>query len=599
MAAAGHHNRRSQLHHHLLLSLLYCATLRAAAALSFDYDFSQPGDATNLKFMGDSYDAGDRINLTTLHGKWSTGSSSVSGTGRFTTAFSFAIGRNSTDQADGMAFYVGMPRDTLPPDSPGAFFGLFPNSFYGYGSPRTVGVEFDTFINAMWDPVGKGSTDHIGIDVNNITSRNYTMLPTLSLSGVMRAVVRYDAASTTMAVTLRTLDGANYSVEAVVDLRAAGLPQEAAVGFSAGTGDLVESHQLLSWSFNSTVFLVYKKHKCFFQWKSTTSLKIQSLLRSQLKSYSYSQVRKITNSFAHTLGKGGYGTVYKGSLSDGSPIAVKMLDDSKDDGDDFINEVASIGRTSHINVVTLLGFCLHGSKRALIYEYMPNGSLDKYDVHWSDTMNGDKYLNWEKLYDILVGIAQGLDYLHRWCNHHLVHLDIKPQNILLDQDFRPKISDFGLAKLCKPKESKISIGCARGTVGYMAPEVFWGHHGGVTTKSDVYSYGMLILQMVGARENINARTESVSNYFPEWLYDNLNQFCGVAREGISESTSASEIARKLVIIGFWCIQSTPTDRPSMCEVIDMFDKSLTELQLPPRISCCGNYNQSIGQSLQL
>uniref|UniRef100_A0A0D9X6S2 Protein kinase domain-containing protein n=1 Tax=Leersia perrieri TaxID=77586 RepID=A0A0D9X6S2_9ORYZ len=276
-----------------------------------------------------------------------------------------------------------------------------------------------------------------------------------------------------------------------------------------------------------------------------------------------------------------------------------MLEDSKNEGEDFVNEVVSIGRTSHINVVTLLGFCLHGSKRALIYDYMPNGSLDKYIIGGSDTMQGEKSLSWEKLYDILVGIAQGLDYLHHWCNHRVVHLDIKPQNILLDQDFRPKISDFGLAKLCKPKESKISIGVARGTIGYMAPEVFWGHRGAVTTKSDVYSYGMLILQMVGARENINANTESGSNYFPEWLYDNLNQFCGVANEGfISSNTSTSEIAHKLVTIGFWCIQSAPVDRPSMSEVIDMFDKSMSELQLPPRTSCCGNDNPNIVESLQ-
>uniref|UniRef100_A0A0E0LTX3 non-specific serine/threonine protein kinase n=1 Tax=Oryza punctata TaxID=4537 RepID=A0A0E0LTX3_ORYPU len=609
--------------HVLLLLFLCCTTLRAAAVLSFDYDFAAVGRdvaAANLVFMGNASYAGDRINLTRL-GTWSTGrvahrqlvrlwddgGGSVTS---FTTAFSFAIGRNSTGQADGMAFYVGPPADTLPPDMTGGFLGLIPNT--GDASPRTVGVEFDTCRNP-WDPQD-GVIDHVGIDVNHIVSQNATALPTLSLAGVMRAEIRYDAASRKMAVNLMA-NGSNYGIEATVDLRAAGLPQDAAVGFSAATGVLVESHQLLSWSFNSTtdiiaststllgisilvlaVFLVYKKHKHLspWQWRSTNGPRIESLLRTQIKSYTYSEIRKITKSFAHTLGKGGYGTVYKGSLSDGSEIAVKMLEDTKDDAEDFINEVVSIGRTSHINVVTLLGFCLHRSKRALVYEYMPNGSLDKYAVGAIDTMQGEKSLSWEKLYEILVGIAQGLDYLHRWCNHRVVHLDIKPQNILLDQDFHPKISDFGLAKLCKSKESKISIGGARGTIGYMAPEVFWGHHGAVTTKSDVYSYGMLILQMVGARENINASMQTVSKYFPEWLYDNLNQFCGVASECIdSSNTCTSEVARKLVTIGFWCIQSTPEHRPSMSEVIDMFDRSMYELQLPPRMSWCGNDNQSI------
>uniref|UniRef100_A0A0D3GZ48 non-specific serine/threonine protein kinase n=1 Tax=Oryza barthii TaxID=65489 RepID=A0A0D3GZ48_9ORYZ len=610
---------------HVLLHLfLCCTTLRAAAALSFDYDFAAVGRdvaAANLVFMGNASYAGDRINLTRL-GTWSTGRVAHrqlvrlwdDGAGgsvtSFTTAFSFAIGRNSTNQADGMAFYVGPPADTLAPDMTGGFLGLIPNT--GEASPRTVGIEFDTCRNP-WDPQD-GVIDHIGVDVNQIVSQNFTALPTLTLAGVMRAEIRYDAAARKMVVNL-TANGTNYGLEAAVDLRAAGLPQDAAVGFSAATGDLVESHQLLSWSFNSStdiiastssllgisilvlaVFLVYKKHMHLspWQWRSTNSPRIESLLRTQIKSYTYSEVRKMTKSFAHTLGKGGYGTVYKGSLSDGSEIAVKMLEDTKDDAEDFINEVVSIGRTSHINVVTLLGLCLHRSKRALVYEYMPNGSLDKYAVGVVDTVQGEKSLSWEKLYEILVGIAQGLDYLHRWCNHRVVHLDIKPQNILLDQDFRPKISDFGLAKLCKPKESKISIGGARGTIGYMAPEVFWGHHGAVTTKSDVYSYGMLILQMVGARENTNASMQTVSKYFPEWLYDNLNQFCGAATEGIdSRNTCISEVARKLVTIGFWCIQSTPEDRPSMSEVIDMFDRSMHELQLPPRMSCCGIDNPSI------
>ncbi|KAF0900642.1 hypothetical protein E2562_033525, partial [Oryza meyeriana var. granulata] len=265
MASTAYHHRSAQpQHHHFLLLFLFCTTL-GAAALSFDYDFAAepPGVAADFLFMGDSALVGDRINLTKL-AVWSSGGvahrqlvrlwdddDAGGQAASFTAAFSFAIGRNSTNQADGMAFFVGSPRQDLPPDSPGGFLGLFSNSFYGYGSPRTVGVEFDTFRNQMWDPQGEG-IDHIGIDVNNITSKNTTMLPILSLAGVMRAEIRYDAASTKMAATVRTVDGTNYSVETAVDLKAAGVPQDAAVGFSAATGNLTESHQLLSWSFHST-----------------------------------------------------------------------------------------------------------------------------------------------------------------------------------------------------------------------------------------------------------------------------------------------------------------------------------------------------------
>ncbi|KAJ6839513.1 LEAF RUST 10 DISEASE-RESISTANCE LOCUS RECEPTOR-LIKE PROTEIN KINASE-like 2.5 [Iris pallida] len=168
-----------------------------------------------------------------------------------------------------------------------------------------------------------------------------------------------------------------------------------------------------------------------------------------LRSYTYSDVKKITKSFSEKLGQGGYGTVFKGKLFDGHLVAVKVLSESKGNGEDFINEVATIGQTSHVNVVTLRGFCIQGSKRALIYDFMPNGSLEKYIS--SESTATETPLRWEKLYEIVIGIARGLEYLHRGCNTRIVHFDIKPHNILLDQDLCPKISDFGMAKLCPGK----------------------------------------------------------------------------------------------------------------------------------------------------
>ena len=232
----------------------------------------------------------------------------------------------------------------------------------------------------------------------------------------------------------------------------------------------------------------------------------------------------MTKSFAVKLGQGGFGAVYRGNLHDGRQVAVKMLKDTKGDGEEFMNEVASISRTSHINVVTLLGFCLQGSKRPLIYEYMLNGSLERYA--FNGNMNSGNLLSWEKLFDIAIGTARGLEYLHRGCNTQIVHFDIKPHNILLYQDFCPKISDFGLAKLCLNKESVISIVGARGTIGYIAPEVYSKQFGIVSSKSDVYRYGMMVLEMVGARDkNTSANSESSSQYFPQWIYEHLDDYC--------------------------------------------------------------------------
>ncbi|XP_044362063.1 G-type lectin S-receptor-like serine/threonine-protein kinase SD1-13, partial [Triticum aestivum] len=185
------------------------------------------------------------------------------------------------------------------------------------------------------------------------------------------------------------------------------------------------------------------------------------------KRYTYSEVMKITSSRSNELGKGGYGVVFKGTLLDGRLVAVKFLHECKGNGGEFVNEVMSIGRTSHVNVVSLFGFCLEGSKRALIYEYMSNNSLDKF-IYSEDPK---EILGWDKLYVIAIGIARGLEYLHHSCNTRIVHFDIKPQNILLDKDFSPKIADFGLAKLCHTKESKVSMTGARGTIGFIALEV--------------------------------------------------------------------------------------------------------------------------------
>ncbi|KAL0296705.1 UNVERIFIED_CONTAM: LEAF RUST 10 DISEASE-RESISTANCE LOCUS RECEPTOR-LIKE PROTEIN KINASE-like 2.7 [Sesamum radiatum] len=183
--------------------------------------------------------------------------------------------------------------------------------------------------------------------------------------------------------------------------------------------------------------------------------------------YKYSELKKMTKSFSDHLGKGGYGNVYKGKSQDGLLLAIKILNESRDDGEEFVNEVASISTTSHVNIVTLLGFCFEGSKRALVYEFMPNGSLDRFICNTS-LPDADR-LEWGKLYEIAVGIARGLEYLHRGCNTRILHLDIKPHNILLDKDFQPKISGFGLAKLCPDRASIISMSGTRGTIGRQLP----------------------------------------------------------------------------------------------------------------------------------
>lgn len=295
------------------------------------------------------------------------------------------------------------------------------------------------------------------------------------------------------------------------------------------------------------------------------------------KRYNYSALKKITNSFSEKLGQGGYGAVFKGKFPDGRLVAVKVLSDTKGNGDEFINEVASIGRTSHVNVVSLLGFSSEGSKRALIYEFMSNGSLEKY-IH---SENLKFTLGWEKLYQIAVGIARGLEYLHRGCKTRIVHFDIKPHNILLDQDFCPKISDFGLAQLCLRKDNIFSAIDTRGTIGYIAPEVFSRNFGVVSSKSDVYSYGMMILEIVGVRNTSPSCNKSDSEYyFPHWIYEHYHQIGHM--EGFSVTIELEEIVKKMILVGLWCIQTNPGSRPSMSRVVDMLQCSIDDLEMPPK-----------------
>jgi serine/threonine protein kinase len=300
-----------------------------------------------------------------------------------------------------------------------------------------------------------------------------------------------------------------------------------------------------------------------------------------LKRYMYSDLKKITRSFKDELGEGGYGVVYKGSLRDGKIVAVKLLKGSKGNGEDFLNEVMSIGRTSHVNIVGLLGFCLEGSHRALVYEYMSNGSLQKH-IH-SETSK--RAIGWETFQKIAIGIARGLEYLHQGCNTQIIHFDIKPNNILLDHEFCPKIADFGLAKLCHLKDSVLSMAETRGTIGFIAPEVFSRGFGVVLTKSDVYSYGMMLLEMVQEKKILKGNADNSSEtYFPHWVYDRL------ARDlhGFEVTHGTEEVVRKMSMVGLWCIQMTPESRPSMSRVIEMLERNIAELEMPPRPFFCSS-----------
>ncbi|XP_058724610.1 rust resistance kinase Lr10-like [Vicia villosa] len=324
------------------------------------------------------------------------------------------------------------------------------------------------------------------------------------------------------------------------------------------------------------VFQIY----LYFKMKDEDHARIENFLKDYkaLKPtrFSYADIKRITHKFIDKLGEGAHGTVYKGKLSNQIQVAVKMLNNVEGDGKDFINEVGTMGKIHHINVVRLLGFCADGFHRALVYDYFSNGSLDKFI---SALNNKDNFLGWDKLHQIALGIANGIEYLHQGCDQTILHFDINPHNVMLDDNFTPKITDFGLAKMCSKNQSVVSMTAAKGTLGYMAPEVFSRNFGNVSYKSDIYSYGMLLLEMVGGRKNtkIIDDEENIQIMYPEWIHNLLEG--GDIQIPVDEEGDF-RIARKIAIVGLWCIQWHPLHRPTMKTVVQMLQGEEDKLKVP-------------------
>jgi len=286
------------------------------------------------------------------------------------------------------------------------------------------------------------------------------------------------------------------------------------------------------------------------------------------------QLRIATDNYSYRLGSGGFGVVYKGSLSDGTMIAVKVLHGSSDKRIDqqFMAEVGTIGKVHHFNLVRLYGFCIEKNLIALVYEYMRNGSLDRY------LFQEYNILEFEKLQEIAIGTARGIAYLHEECQQRIIHYDIKPGNILLDTSFNPKVADFGLAKLCNRENTHITMTGGRGTPGYAAPELWMPFP--VTHKCDVYSFGILLFEIIGKRRNHDVNLSESQEWFPMWVWkkfdaEELEEL--VAACGIEEQNM--EIVKRMVRVALSCVQYGPESRPTMSLVVQMLE-GLVEIPKP-------------------
>ncbi|XP_004508501.1 G-type lectin S-receptor-like serine/threonine-protein kinase LECRK1 [Cicer arietinum] len=293
-----------------------------------------------------------------------------------------------------------------------------------------------------------------------------------------------------------------------------------------------------------------------------------------LRRFTYNELKRATNHFKEELGKGSFGSVYKGALLKGKTkrfIAVKRLEKLVEEGErEFQAEVRSIGKTHHRNLVRLLGFCVEGSKRLLVYEYMSNGSLGK--LLFGDQRRPD----WNERVRIALDIARGILYLHDECDGPIIHCDLKPQNILMDEFWTAKIADFGLAKLLMPDQTR-TFTVIRGTRGYMAPE--WNKNIPISLKADVYSYGIVLLETLCCRRNLDVNVlEPEEILLSGWAYK-----CFVAREVnklVPSEVIDENVMENMVKVALWCIQDEPLLRPTMKGVVLMLE-GITDIAIPP------------------
>ncbi|KAH9289559.1 hypothetical protein KI387_033676, partial [Taxus chinensis] len=300
-----------------------------------------------------------------------------------------------------------------------------------------------------------------------------------------------------------------------------------------------------------------------------------------LTAYSYKEIEAATAGFTQKLGRGAFGTVYKGTLPEGRAIAVKKLNTAVTEGEGehrgergFRTEMRVIGSSRHRNLVQLYGFCDEGSHRLLVYEYMINGSLDTLLFAESG------FPDWSMRVQIALGTARGIRYLHEECSTQILHCDIKPQNILLDDIYNPKIADFGVAKLLRAEQTRTYTG-ARGTRGYVAPD--WFRNTSITMKVDVYSFGVMLLEIICCRKTLELDAPENEILLSAWVYECLQNGAldelveRQKAEGIKIESGGLE---RMVLVGLWCIQEDPSVRPSIRMVVQMLEGTV-DIAVPP------------------
>ncbi|XP_038879424.1 L-type lectin-domain containing receptor kinase S.1 [Benincasa hispida] len=533
----------------------------------------------------------------------------------FSTSFVFSILLEvATSPGFGMAFVLS--NSTSPPGViAGQYFGLFTNSTTHVVAPL-LAVEFDTGRNTEFnDP----DDSHIGIDLNSVLSSktqgagyfdsNGQFIPIQMRNGQnLRAWIEFDGSNFEINVTIAPIGIPRPSIPTLSfrdPLIANYVSTEMFVGFSASKTKWVEAQRILAWSFsdtgvareiNTTNFPVFMRASSpsslppgsvasivigcvvfviiiagfgvFWYWRKNRAKEEDDEIEDWELEYwphrfSNEELSQATDGFSdeNLLGSGGFGKVFKGTLPNNTEIAVKCVNhDSKQGLREFMAEISSMGRLQHKNLVQMRGWCRKGNELMLVYDYMPNGSLNRWIFDKPTTV-----LGWKQRRRVLADVAEGLNYLHHGWDQVVIHRDIKSSNVLLDSEMRGRVGDFGLAKLYQHGETPNTTRVV-GTLGYLAPEI--ATVATPTAASDVYSFGVVVLEVVCGRRPIELAAEEEEMVLIDWVRDlySIGRLIAAADSRIRDEYEIEEIELMLKL-GLACCHPDPERRPTMREVV--------------------------------
>lgn len=532
-------------------------------------------------------------------------------TASFNTTFVLNI-QNQTSPAggEGLAFILTADSD-IPDNSQGQWLGIVNAATNGSSQANIVAIEFDTRKSYTEDV----NDNHVGLDVNSVYSIEQESLYEhgINLSAGFNVTVRIQYDGKNMTVYAATNGTEEYMKNPVISwpLNLSDfLPEKVFVGFSASTSNFTELNCILSWEFNGSdvededaellwvwitvaaaaavlvltgiVFYLYWQRKREVQPEDAYPRIEDQIQGSSMapRKFQLKELRKATGNFSakNKLGKGGFGTVYKGSLANKEVAVKRVSKNSRQGKQEFIAEVTTIGSLRHKNLVKLIGWCYERRELLIVYEFMPNSSLDKFIFGDAKLGIEGPTLSWKRRHSIIYGVAQALDYLHNGCEKRVLHRDIKASNIMLDSEFNAKLGDFGLARTIQQREkTHHSTNEIAGTPGYMAPETFL--IGRATVETDIYAFGVLVLEVLCGRKPGIQIDQNYNNSIVCWLWElhRRRRILDAVDSRLREFDEEGMMG--MLVLGLACCHPNPHHRPTMRTVLQV----LTGEAAPPPV----------------